>query len=150
MKFIHSSHLQLGKAFGNFPPETATLLQDARQAAVRSLGEAAVAADASAGLIAGDLYDRQQMSQPTIARAIENMRSFERLQRHLMPGNHDHYREDGLWDRIARAELTKNLTPHTKPGAMQIARMTVCRSTYLPAPFRYASSAEAGAGWRRV
>jgi DNA repair exonuclease SbcCD nuclease subunit len=77
MKFIHSSDLQIGKAFGNFPPETATLLQDARQAAVRSLGEAAVAADASAGLIAGNLYDRQQMSQPTIARAIDPKR--ERL-----------------------------------------------------------------------
>ena len=70
MKFIHSSDLQLGKAFGNSPPETATLLQDARQAAVRSLGEAGVSADASAGLIAGNLYARQQMSQPTIARAI--------------------------------------------------------------------------------
>jgi DNA repair exonuclease SbcCD nuclease subunit len=101
VKFIHSSDLQIGKAFGNFPPETATLLQDARRAAVRSLGEAAVAADASAVLIAGDLYEKQQISQPTIARAIENMRAFERLQWHLMPGNHDHYREDGLWDRIA-------------------------------------------------
>ena len=130
------------KAFGNFPPETATLLQDARRAAVRSLGEAAVAADASAVLIAGDLYEKQQISQPTIARAIENMRAFERLQWHLMPGNHDHYREDGLWDRIARAQLPKNATLHTNPGATQIAEDDGLPVYLLPAPLRYTSSAD--------
>ena len=76
MRFIHSSDLQIGKAFGRFQPDTATLLQDARQTSVRALGDAAIAAGASAVLIAGDLYEKQQMSQATIARAIENMRSF--------------------------------------------------------------------------
>jgi hypothetical protein len=40
MKFIHSSDLQVGKAFGYFHPETASILQDARQAVVRTLGDA--------------------------------------------------------------------------------------------------------------
>jgi hypothetical protein len=39
MKFIHSSDLQIGKAFGYFDPEVAGSLQDARQAVVRTLGE---------------------------------------------------------------------------------------------------------------
>lgn len=51
MKFIHSSDLQIGKAFGTFAPETATVLQDARQAVVRTLGELAVKNGASAVLI---------------------------------------------------------------------------------------------------
>ena len=38
MKFIHSSDLQIGKAFGYFQPEVANILQDARQAVVRTLG----------------------------------------------------------------------------------------------------------------
>jgi DNA repair exonuclease SbcCD nuclease subunit len=85
MKFIHSSDLQIGKAFGSFEPETANILQDARQAVVRTLGEAAVKSGASAVLIAGDIYEKQQMSQQTLARAIENMRSFSSVQWHLMP-----------------------------------------------------------------
>src|SRR4030081_409897 len=105
MKFIHSSDLQIGKAFGNFEPATASMLQDARQTVVRTLGEAAVKSGANDVLIAGDIYEKQQMSQQTLARAIENMRTFAGVQWHLMPGNHDHFRENGLWDRLARMQL---------------------------------------------
>jgi len=77
VKFIHSSDLQIGKAFGYFEPEIASALQDARQTVVRTLGEAAVKSGATAVLIAGDIYEKQQMSQQTLARAIENMRSFK-------------------------------------------------------------------------
>jgi DNA repair exonuclease SbcCD nuclease subunit len=76
MRFVHSSDLQIGKAFGRFEPEVAAMLQDARQAAVRTLGAAAAKTGASAVIIAGDFYEKQQMSHPTIARAIENMRAF--------------------------------------------------------------------------
>jgi DNA repair exonuclease SbcCD nuclease subunit len=95
MKFIHSSDLQIGKVFGYFDPEVASALQDARQAVVRTLGEAAVKSGATAVFISGDIYEKQQMSQQTLARAIENMRSFKSVQWHLMPGNHDHFRENG-------------------------------------------------------
>jgi DNA repair exonuclease SbcCD nuclease subunit len=54
MKFIHTSDLQIGKAFGYFEPDTASILQDARQAVVRTLGEVALKSDASAVLIAGN------------------------------------------------------------------------------------------------
>jgi DNA repair exonuclease SbcCD nuclease subunit len=84
MKFIHSSDLQIGKAFGYFEPEIANVLQDARQAVVRTLGEAAVKSGATAVLISGDIYEKQQMSQQTLARAIENMRAFTNVQWHLM------------------------------------------------------------------
>jgi hypothetical protein len=39
MRFIHSSDLQIGKAFGYFQSETTNILQDARQAAVHTIGE---------------------------------------------------------------------------------------------------------------
>src|SRR5271167_3407904 len=121
MKFIHSSDLQIGKAFGCFEPETATILQDARQAVVRTLGEAAAASGATAVLIAGDIYEKQQMAQLTLVRPIEGMRSFGNIQWHLMPGNHDHFRENGLWDRLARLQLPSNVRLHIRPGAVLIA-----------------------------
>src|SRR4051794_30821911 len=117
MKFIHSSDLQIGKVFGYFEPEVAIALQDARQAVVRTLGEAAAKFGATSVLISGDIYEKQQMSQQTLARAIENMRAFKSVHWHLMPGNHDHFRESGLWDRLVRMQLPSNVTVHTQAGA---------------------------------
>lgn len=140
MKFIHTSDLQIGKAFGEFAPETAVLLQDARQVAIRSLGDAAIASNASAVIIAGDIFERQQMSQASLMRAIETMRAFEKINWHLLPGNHDHYREDGLWDRIARSQLPKNVVLHVAPGAVQIADDDGVPVYLLPAPLMYRAS----------
>lgn len=75
MKFIHSSDLQIGKAFGTFSTDVATMLQEARQAALRVLGDAAMTAGASAVLVAGDVFEREQMSQATLIRAVETMRA---------------------------------------------------------------------------
>lgn len=141
MKFIHSSDLQIGKTFSFFEPEVASILQDARQAVVRTLGEAAMKSGATAILISGDIYERQQMSQQTLARSIENMRSFNGIQWHLMPRNHDHYREDGLWDRLARMQLPSNVFLYTRPGAVQIVGGKESPVFLLPAPLRFTSSA---------
>jgi len=142
MRFVHSSDLQIGKAFGRFEPEAAALLQDARQVVVRTLGEAAVRTGASAVIIAGDFYEKQQMSQPTIARAIENMRAFPQLQWHLVPGNHDRAREGGLWDRVARMQLPANIKLYLKPGAVQIASDDSVPVYLLPAPLQHVSNVD--------
>lgn len=142
MKFIHSSDLQIGKAFGYFEPEVANILQDARQAVLRTLGEAAVKSGATAVLLAGDIFEKQQMTQQTLGRAIENMRSFRTVQWHLMPGNHDHLREGGLWDRLARSQLPANVTLHVRPGAVQIMYDGGSRAFLLPAPLRFTSSVD--------
>ena len=89
MRLIHSSDLQIGMVFNYFEPEIAALLQDARQAAVRTLGELAVEHRASAVLLAGDIYDKQLLSPQTLAKPLEAMRQFPKVAWHLMPGNHD-------------------------------------------------------------
>lgn len=142
MKFIHSSDLQIGKAFGTFSAEAATMLQEARQTALRALGDAAMAAGASAVMVAGDVFEREQMSQATLQRAVETMRAFDRLQWHLMPGNHDHYREDGLWDRIARTQPPQNVHLHVKPGAVSIADDDGPPVYLLPAPLLHRSNTD--------
>jgi len=142
MKFIHSSDLQIGKAFGTFSSEVATLLQEARQTALRALGDASMAAGASTVLIAGDVFEREQMSQSTLLRALETMRAFDRLHWHLLPGNHDHYRENGLWDRLARALLPPNVHFHVKPGAVAIADDDGTPVYLLPAPLFFRASAD--------
>jgi len=142
MRLLHSSDLQIGMVFRYFEPEVATVLQDARQAAVRSLGERAREYRATAVLLAGDVYDKQQLSSQTLAKPIEAMRQFPRLSWHLMPGNHDHMRENGLWDRLLRMGLPENIHLHTNPGKITVADEDGVSVFLLPAPLRYMASAD--------
>ncbi len=142
MRLIHSSDLQIGKVFMYFEPEVAALLQDARQAAVRKLGELAIKHGASAVLLAGDIYDKQQLSPQTLAKPIEGMRQFPRITWHLMPGNHDHVRENGLWDRLLRTNLPENVKLHTSPGAVKIMDDDGTPVFLLPAPLFHISTVD--------
>jgi DNA repair exonuclease SbcCD nuclease subunit len=142
MRVIHSSDLQIGKAFMYFEPEVAAILQNARQAAVGALGDLAIKHGASAVLLAGDIYDKQQLSPQTLAKPIERMRQFAKISWHLMPGNHDHVRENGLWDRLARANLPDNVRLHTKPGAVRIMESDGTPVFLLPAPLSHIASAD--------
>ena len=142
MRLIHSSDLQIGMAFKYFEPEVAALLQDARQAVVGTLGKLAVKCRASAVLLAGDIYDKQQPFPQTLAKPIEAMRQFPRVSWHLMPGNHDHVRDNGLWDRLRRLNLPDNVHLHTNPGAIEIAEDDGAGIFLLPAPLRYLASGD--------
>jgi DNA repair exonuclease SbcCD nuclease subunit len=142
MRLIHSSDLQIGKVFNYFPPEVAALLQDARQSAVRTLGELAVQHGASTVLLAGDIYDKQQLSPQTLAKPIEGMRQFPRITWHLMPGNHDHVRENGLWDRLLRMNPPDNVKLHIHPGAVKIADDDGPPVFLLPAPLAHISTVD--------
>jgi DNA repair exonuclease SbcCD nuclease subunit len=142
VRLIHSSDLQIGKVFNYFSPEVAALLQDARQAAVRTLGDLALRTGATAVLLAGDIYDKQQLSPQTLAKPIEGMRQFSTIAWHLMPGNHDHLRENGLWDRLLRMNLPENVHLHIKPGAVQMTDDDEMPMFLLPAPLPHIANVD--------
>jgi len=60
----------------------------------------------------------------------------------LMPGNHDRFIENGLWDRLARMQLSDNVKLHTQPGAVQIADNDGVPVFLLPAPLRHPASSD--------
>jgi DNA repair exonuclease SbcCD nuclease subunit len=93
-------------------------------------------------LLAGDIYDRQQLSPQTLAKPIEAMRGFSKVTWHLMPGNHDHIRENGLWDRLARMQLPENVRLHTNLGAVLIADDEGTLIFLLPAPLPHIANVE--------
>jgi hypothetical protein len=142
VRFIHSSDLQIGKVFGFFEPEIAAVLQDARQAVVVTLGKLAEENGVSAVLLAGDIYDKQQLSQATLVKPIEAMRRFPKVTWHLMPGNHDCVRENGLWDRLSRSNLPDNIVLHLKPGAFQLTDDARRPAFLLPAPLKHIASVD--------
>jgi hypothetical protein len=59
-----------------------------------------------------------------------------------MPGNHDHMRENGLWDRLLRMGLPENIHLHTNPGKITVADEDGVSVFLLPAPLRYMASAD--------
>lgn len=91
------------------------LLQDARLEAITRLGEFAEKKDVRHILVAGDVYDVENPSVRSLNQPIERMRSFPEIRWHLLPGNHDPYRPNGLWDQLTRNAIPDNIHIHIRP-----------------------------------
>ena len=112
LRLLHTSDWQLGKVFRFVDSATMGLLQDARLQAITRLGNLATTNGARYILVAGDVYDMEALSPRSINRPLERMRSFAGIQWHLLPGNHDPYRPNGLWDQLLRRGLPGNVHVH--------------------------------------
>ncbi len=131
LRFIHSSDWQIGKVFGFVGNAVMGLLQEARLGAITNLGELAISRGARYVLVAGDVYDMEALSPRSINQPIERMRAFPTVQWHLLPGNHDHYRPNGLWDQLLHRGLPVNVHVHVSPTPVLLADES---AILLPAP----------------
>ena len=134
MRLIHTSDWQIGKVFRFVDNATMGLLQDARLRAISRLGDLAAEHGARHVLVAGDVYDMEVLSPRSINQPLERMRSFPNVQWHLLPGNHDPHRPNGLWDRILRKGLPDNVHIHTAPEPAILEREA---AILLPAPLHH-------------
>jgi DNA repair exonuclease SbcCD nuclease subunit len=112
LRLIHTSDWQIGKVFRFVDNATMGLLQEARLRAITRLGELAGENGATHILVAGDVYDMEALSPRSLNQPLERMRNFAGVQWHLMPGNHDYYRSNGLWDQLRRKGLPANVHVH--------------------------------------
>lgn len=133
-KFIHTSDWQIGKVFRYLDDGTIGLLQEARLQAITRLGEKAYECDATDILVAGDIYDMEELSPRSINQPLERMRSFSNVQWHLLPGNHDPHRPNGLWDRLLRSGLPDNVQTYLKREPIAYTDKEIA---LLPAPLHY-------------
>lgn len=115
IKVIHTSDWQIGKVFRYVDDATMGLLQSARLKAITRLGELAEEHDVGHILVAGDVYDMEALSSRSVNQPLERMRNFPRVRWHLLPGNHDPHRPNGLWDRILATGPPENIHIHTAP-----------------------------------
>jgi hypothetical protein len=129
MRFIHSADWQIGKVFKQFGPKEESLRQ-ARLVAIERLGELATAHETSHVMVAGDVYDNEAPSPITLRTPIERMRSFPAVHWHLLPGNHDPHRPEGVWDRLAHMGLPDHIHLHLTPSPFELEAGVVL----LPAP----------------
>jgi hypothetical protein len=71
----------------------------------------------------------------TLLEPLERMRNFPAVSWHVIPGNHDHHRGNGLWDRARALGLPENVRLHLTPELASLGDDAVL----LPAPLRPAS-----------
>jgi DNA repair exonuclease SbcCD nuclease subunit len=133
IKLLHTSDWQIGKVFRFMDSANMGLLQDARLRAISRLGELAATHGAQHVLVAGDVYDMEALSPRSINQPIERMRIFPDLCWHLLPGNHDPHRPNGLWDQLLRRGLPDNVHVHTAPKP---AILEDTGAVLLPAPLQ--------------
>ena len=129
-RFIHTADWQIGKVFRFVDDAKMGVLQEARLEAISRIGELAKEHGARHVLVAGDVYDFEKLSPLSRNQPLERMRQHPELEWHLLPGNHDPHRPNGLWDRLS-GQLPSNVRAHTKPAPVVIADEV---AALLPAP----------------
>ena len=131
MRFIHTADWQIGKPFRNFGDKESVLRQ-ARLSAIETIGRLARDEGARHVLVAGDLYDNDAPARKTLLEPMERMRAFGEVTWHVIPGNHDYHRGNGLWDRVAGLGLPANVTLHLSPAPALLGEDAIL----FPAPLR--------------
>jgi DNA repair exonuclease SbcCD nuclease subunit len=142
MRFVHSADWQIGKVFRQFGAKEEPL-RLARYAAIERLGACARAHGAGHVLVAGDVYDSDMPSPVTLRAPIERMRLYPDIQWHLIPGNHDPHRPEGVWDRLLQIGLPAHVHLHLAPEPVALGDDAVL----LPAPLLRKSELDDTTAW---
>jgi DNA repair exonuclease SbcCD nuclease subunit len=142
MRFVHTADWQIGKVFKRFGPKEETLRQ-ARLTAIERLGACAAANGASHVVVAGDIYDCEAPSPVTLRAPIERMKGFADIHWHLLPGNHDPHRPQGVWDRLRPGELPAHIHLHVAPTPVALE----AGAFLLPAPLTRCSELDDITAW---
>ena len=88
IRFIHSSDWQLGMTRAFLGEEAAARFSQARINAISTLGTLAKKHDAKFIVVAGDVFESNQLSRQTLARALDALGALP-VPIFLLPGNHD-------------------------------------------------------------
>lgn len=88
IRFIHTSDWQLGMTRAFLSPEAASRFSQARIDAISALGKLATKHDARFIIVAGDVFESNQLSRKTLMRALDALESLP-VPVFLLPGNHD-------------------------------------------------------------
>ncbi len=99
-KFIHTADWQLGAPFAGFSSDLSGELKAARREVIRTIGTAAEQEGIAHVVVAGDVWDSETPSDPTLVQPLELMADASHVTWWLMPGNHDVNGKARLWSRV--------------------------------------------------
>lgn len=120
MKILHSADWQLGCAFSGFG-EKAPILRAQRLVTLRRTLELARQEAVDAFVIAGDLFEDNQVAQGLLSETADLFASVPGLRIFILPGNHDPVSGPGcIWRRPPFAAPPSNVTVITEPGVFPL------------------------------
>ena len=132
VRFLHTADWQLGKQFENLgaPPDKLAFLRQGRMDVVRRIGQLAIDRSVDAILVAGDVFERNEVGDQLIREALATMRQVK-IPWLMLPGNHDPAGPASVWDRIERIGCPEHvhLLHSTEPVLLVGGGLAV-----LPAP----------------
>nr|MBF0681821.1 DNA repair exonuclease [Pseudomonas sp.] len=97
VQFLHTADWQIGRQYGRFN-EDGAFLAEARFDAVATIASVATQRGVDAVLVAGDVFDMQDVSDRTIRRLFQLLEGFAGPWV-LIAGNHDAALNPGVWTR---------------------------------------------------
>ena len=103
-RFLHTADWQIGRQYGQFTPDDAIPLAEARFKAVERIAALANEHQVDAVLVAGDVFNTQTVSPRTIRQMFNAMAGF-RGQWIMIAGNHDAALAESVWTRARRLEV---------------------------------------------
>ncbi|MDP2870791.1 DNA repair exonuclease [Methyloversatilis sp.] len=125
LKLLHTADWQIGKLYGQFEPDDAALLAEARFAAVERLAQLASVQGVHMVLVAGDVFDAQGVAERTIHRLFNCLCGYAGPWV-MIPGNHDAALSESVWTRAARlGAIPPNVSVCLAPGAVQFDALRV-------------------------
>src|SRR4051812_7935077 len=99
IRLLHSADWQLGARFTQFGAKGSTL-REARLTTLRRALEVAQQRNVDAFIVAGDLFEDNQVDDSLIAAVVRLFADYASIPIYLLPGNHDPFTgPDSVWLR---------------------------------------------------
>ncbi|MDE1182515.1 DNA repair exonuclease [Paraburkholderia sp.] len=131
IRLLHTADWQIGTQFGQFEPDEAAHLAEARFETVRRIAAEAASRGVDAVLVAGDVFDQQTASDTVIRRLFGALAGYSGPWI-LLPGNHDAALVESVWTRAQRLNcIPANVRVVLTPGVIALDE---ARCAFLCAP----------------
>jgi DNA repair exonuclease SbcCD nuclease subunit len=120
MRFVHSADWQLGMTRRWLGTEAQPRYSAARRDAVAGLGSLAADLDAEFVVVAGDVFEHNQLAPEVISQSLEAMRAIK-IPVYLLPGNHDPLDASSVYtSALFKAECPTNVTVLDQSGIHEV------------------------------
>src|SRR6476619_7228156 len=120
MRFVHTADWQLGMTRYFLNGEAQPRYSAARRDAVAELGTVAAEVGAEFVVVAGDVFEHNQLAPRVISQSLEAMRAIG-VPVYLLPGNHDPLDASSVYtSALFTAECPHNVTVLDRPGVHQV------------------------------
>lgn len=120
MRFVHSADWQLGMTRHFLAGEAQPRYSAARRDVVAGLGQLAAEVGAEFVVVAGDVFEHNQLDPQVISQSLEAMRAIG-IRVYLLPGNHDPLDASSVYtSALFKAECPDNVVVLDQPGIHQV------------------------------